>query len=130
MEVPLGGFVKRSIDGELDYISPIPSPFNYGCAPAHLSGDGMPLDVVLLGPRRARGHTERVRVLAVVHFIDAGEVDTKMVVARRALTAGDVWRVRAFFMGYARWKAVLNWARQKSGATRLDGVEVLVEYGG
>ena len=126
----MGGFVKRSIDGELDYISPIPSPFNYGCAPAHLSGDGMPLDVVLLGPRRPRGHHERVKVLAVVHFIDAGEVDTKMVVARRALTGGDVWRVRAFFTAYARWKAVLNWARRKGGSTRLNGVEVLVDLGG
>jgi inorganic pyrophosphatase len=40
VEVPRGRFVKRLPDGALDYVGPMPSPFNYGSEPAIPAPDG------------------------------------------------------------------------------------------
>ena len=66
VEVPRGGVVKRRADGTVDFISPVPCPFNYGSAPSLPSGDGDPLDVVLLGPTLAKGARQQAPVWGVV----------------------------------------------------------------
>lgn len=40
VEVPKGSFVKRLPDGAVDYVGPLPSPFNYGSVPAIPAPDG------------------------------------------------------------------------------------------
>ena len=55
IEVPRGSFLKRGSTGHLDFISPLPCPFNYGSVPSLLGLEGDLLDAVVLGPRLPRG---------------------------------------------------------------------------
>ena len=36
IEVPRGGFLKRGSSGSIDFVSPLPCPFNYGAVPTLL----------------------------------------------------------------------------------------------
>ena len=36
IEVPRGSFLKRGLTGRIDFVSPLPCPFNYGAVPSHL----------------------------------------------------------------------------------------------
>jgi len=125
IDVPLGGFVKRTDDGAIDFVSPAPCPFNYGSVPDTISGDGDRLDAVVLGPRLARGTRVRVNVVARVRFIDAGQDDPKLICSDHPLGRLDRARVTTFFALYARAKALLNRVRGKAGPTRFDGLEVV-----
>src|SRR5215510_5929974 len=53
IEVPRGSFLKRGSTGHVDFISPLPCPFNYGSVPQYLGLEGDLLDAVVLGPRHA-----------------------------------------------------------------------------
>jgi inorganic pyrophosphatase len=125
IEVPRGGFIKRREDGEVDFVSPVPCPFNYGSVPNTLSGDGDRLDAVVLGPRLARGAHVTVRVVARVLFVDAGQEDPKLICSHVPLTQRDRLLVSGFFRLYARAKTLLNTARGKRGGTRFEGLEEL-----
>lgn len=124
IEVPRGGFVKRKPDGAVDFVSPLPCPFNYGSVPDTLSPDGDPLDAVVLGPRLARDTIVEREELAVVDFVDAGDADPKLVVGEGPLTAEDERRVVRFFTAYARAKRLLNRARGKTGPTEYRGIRI------
>jgi inorganic pyrophosphatase len=121
VEVPRGGLVKRRADGGVDYLSPLPCPFNYGSVPGRTGGDGDPQDAVLLGPRRPKGHVERTRVHAIVRFRDAGRVDDKWVCGPEAPTEAEKRLVLGFFRAYAIAKRVLQRARGLTGETALLG---------
>lgn len=121
VEVPRGGLVKRRADGRVDYVSPVPCPFNYGCVPDRLGGDGDPQDAVLLGPRRPHGHLEPSVVRAVVRFVDAGRPDDKWVCADHAPSAAEKALVVGFFAVYGPLKAALNRLRGVPGETRFLG---------
>lgn len=132
IEVPRGSFIKRRPDGSLDFISPLPSPFNYGSARSEPRGerfaalvveDGDPLDVLVLGARLARGSELEVQVWGWVDFLDAGEADPKLVATRGAQPGALDWlRVRAFFLSYARFKGALQRVRGRAGKTMLRGI--------
>ena len=51
IEVPRGSFLKRGSSGHIDFVSPLPCPFNYGAVPTHLGMEGDLLDALVLGPR-------------------------------------------------------------------------------
>lgn len=121
VEVPRGGFVKRVGSGQVDFISPLPCPFNYGAIPATTAEDGDRLDVVLLGPRLPRGTRTRSAVRAVVRFLDAGAVDDKLVCSSTPLTESDRRLVKGFFAAYALAKRGLNTLRGKTGTTEVLG---------
>lgn len=123
VEVPRGGFVKRRADGTVDYVSPLPCPFDYGCVPDRMGGDGDPLDAVLLGGRRRRGDRVSAEVRATVRFLDAGEVDDKLVCSPTPPTRTQRWLVEGFFRAYAVAKGVLNRVRGKAGRTAFLGWE-------
>ena len=123
IEVPLGGFIKRQDDGSVDFVSPAPCPFNYGSVPDTLSGDGDRLDALVLGRRLARGARVRTRVVGRVRFTDAGRDDPKLICAERPLSRIDRLRIVAFFVVYARAKALLNRLRGKTGPTRYGGID-------
>jgi inorganic pyrophosphatase len=121
IETPRGSFLKWRADGALDYVSPLPCPFNYGCVAGELGGDGDPLDAVVLGPALAAGEVVEVDVHGVVRFLDAGRVDDKLVCAHAPLTATQRRGVLVFFALYGRAKQALNRVRGRQGATRLLG---------
>jgi len=125
VEVPRGSFLKRELrDGSLvvDYVSPLPSPFNYGCVPDSLGEDGDPLDVVVLGPRLPAMARVRLPVVGVVRFEDAGLRDDKIVASEGPPTAWQRRRLEWFFRAYGSARAALNVVKGLRGATRFLGV--------
>jgi inorganic pyrophosphatase len=123
IEVPRGSFVKRRDDGGVDYVSPFPSPFNYGSVPGTVSGDGDRLDALVLGPALPRGAVVKRPVVACVRFVDAGEPDPKFVCSDTPLTPGQRRLVAGFFRRYAFLKGMLNRVRGKRGRTLYEGFE-------
>ncbi|MFL5343708.1 MAG: inorganic diphosphatase [Hyalangium sp.] len=121
IETPRWSFVKRRADGSIDFISPVPCPYNYGSIPGFQSDDGDPLDVVVLGPRLRLGERLRVPVVGVVDFIDAGRGDPKVICSARPLGERERVGVERFFRVYARFKRVLHRARGQLPDTRFRG---------
>src|SRR5438067_13809865 len=62
IEIPRGSFIKRGSTGNVDFVSPLPCPFNYGSVPAYIGLDGDLLDAVVLGARMSLGARVRVTV--------------------------------------------------------------------
>jgi inorganic pyrophosphatase len=123
IEVPRFGFVKREEGLGIEYISPIPCPFNYGCLPDVPAPDGDPQDAIVLGPRLPAGTLVDVGVFGVVHFRDAGAVDDKLICGH-APSPREVRALVAFFRCYAIARRWLNRARGLPGVTRYEGVLV------
>lgn len=122
IDSPRGSFIKRRDDGGVDFVSPLPTPYNYGSLPGTEAADGDRLDAIVLGPALPRWARVRTEVRAVVRFVDAGAEDLKLVCASRPLTARDLAGLRAFFVVYARAKVALNALRGRRGATRFEGI--------
>lgn len=117
-------FFKWRSDGTLDYASPVPSPFNYGCIPGTVSGDGEPIDAIVLGPRLPRGTRVCLPERGRVRFVDAGEDDPKLILSSARVTRAQRVRLIAFFHFYAQVKRVLNRMRGRHGPTRFDALEI------
>ena len=124
VDVPLGSFVKRDDHGMLDYVAPLPAPFNYGSVLGTLAEDGDRIDAVILGSRRRKGTRLHMRVWGVVHFVDAGHADPKWICSVEPLTGGQQRLVEGFFRAYAVAKGLLNFFRRRSGATRYLGIDL------
>ncbi len=134
VEVPAGGFVKRDTAGRIDVVSPLPVPWNYGALPGVASGDGDPLDAVVLGPRRVRGASVSGRVWGVVDFVDGGDPDPKLIVVPGAGVGGapvhQRLAIEGFFTVYARFKRVVYRLRGRTGPraqARCGGVRWWVD---
>lgn len=54
-------------------------PVNYGNVPRTMGGDGDSLDMLTLGKFERRGLVLRVKLIGVMHMIDGGEVDDKLI---------------------------------------------------
>jgi inorganic pyrophosphatase len=121
IELSRWSLVKRGSDGRIDFIAPLPCPYNYGCIPHLASGDGDPLDVVVLGPRLPEGQILSLPVVGIIDFIDGGRPDPKVICSTLPLSAADRAGLIAFFAVYARCKALLALARGRKGATRSHG---------
>jgi inorganic pyrophosphatase len=121
IEVPRGSFLKRSSMGRVDFISPLPCPFNYGSVPDYLGLEGDLLDAVVLGPRLPFGSLVRVRARGAVILTDRGMTDDKLICADRPLDAAERIRVLRFFRFYARCKGLLNAWRNRPGRNDCDG---------
>lgn len=126
VEVPRGSFVKRRPDGSVDFVSPLPSPFDYGSIEDTLAPDGDPMDALILGRQRlVVGARVEVEVWGQVDMLDAGVPDPKCVCTIRGggpPRERDWRRVGAFFARYVRLKSALNWVRGAARPTRLLGV--------
>jgi inorganic pyrophosphatase len=125
IESPRFSHIKRKANGHIDFISPLPCPFNYGCVPELLSGDGDPIDAVVLGARLPRGTKVTTRVIAVVDFIDAGDIDPKWICSDAPMTPTQHFSVHTFFVVYAIAKRQLNRVRGLPGATLYRGINLL-----
>jgi inorganic pyrophosphatase len=121
IEVPRGSFLKRGSTGRIDFVSPLPCPFNYGSVPAFVGLEGDLLDAVVLGPRLALGTRIRVPAWGAVTLTDRGMSDDKLICSARPVTARERRRVLAFFRLYAACKGLLNLLRRRPGRNACDG---------
>ena len=121
IEVPKGSFLKRGSTGRIDFVSPLPCPFNYGSVPDYLGLEGDLLDAVVLGPRLAFGTRVRVRAWGAVTLIDRGMADDKLICSRLPPSAAQRRAVLRFFGFYARCKALLNLWRRRPGRNACEG---------
>lgn len=123
IEVPRWSHRKISPTGEVDFVSPLPCPVNYGSVLDSIADDGDPLDAVLLGPRLEYGALVDVQVRGLLRFIDAGAYDPKLVCAAQPLTVAQRRALAAYFVFYAAVKRVLHRARGTRGRTAYEGWE-------
>jgi inorganic pyrophosphatase len=121
IEVPRGSFLKRGSSGHIDFVSPLPCPFNYGAVPTHLGLEGDLLDALVLGPRLRLGSRARVKAWGAVTLIDRGMSDDKLICSALEPSAAEVERVLRFFRFYARCKGLLNLWRRRPGRNASEG---------
>ena len=121
IEIPRGSFLKRGSTGRIDFVSPLPCPFNYGSVPQFVGLEGDLLDAVVLGPRLARGSRIEVQAWGAVTLTDRGMSDDKLICSRRPLTSREQHRVLRFFRFYARCKGLLNVLRRRTGRNACEG---------
>src|SRR5436190_13312190 len=121
VEVPRGSFIKRGSTGHIDFISPLPCPFNYGSVPSHLGMEGDLLDALVLGPRLALGTRTRLPAWGAVMLTDRGMTDDKLVCSERPVGPSARDEVLRFFHFYARCKGLLNLWRRRPGRNACDG---------
>ena len=121
IEVPRGSFLKRGSSGRIDFVSPLPCPYNYGAVPTHLGLEGDLLDALVLGPRRPYGTRLRLKAWGAVMLIDRGLMDDKLICSEVAPSAAERERVLRFFRFYARCKALLNRWRRRPGRNACAG---------
>jgi inorganic pyrophosphatase len=121
IEVPRGSFLKRGSNGKLDFISPIPCPFNYGSVRAFEGRDGDFLDAVVLGKSLPAGTKVVVPAQAAVEMIDRGLYDDKLICSYSVITGPQRWLILLFFQLYAKAKIILNVTRGKMGRNSCEG---------
>lgn len=121
IEIPRGSFLKRGSTGHIDFVSPLPCPFNYGSVPQFLGLEGDLLDAVVLGPRLPLGTRVRVPAWGAVTLVDRGMADDKLICKHGPVTAIERQQVLRFFHFYARCKALLNWWRSRPGRNACEG---------
>ena len=121
IEVPRGSFLKRGSSGRVDFISPLPCPFNYGSVPNYLGLEGDLLDAVVLGPRLPLGAQVRVKAWGAVILTDRGMTDDKLVCSDHPLKPLERRYVLRFFHFYARCKGLLNAWRRRPGRNACEG---------
>ena len=121
IEIPRFSFLKRGSTGHLDFVSPIPCPFNYGSVPGYVADDRDWLDALVLGPRLPAGTRLEVPAFGAVGFTDRDIYDDKLVCGACEPTEVQRQQVLRFFHRYARAKRVLNLWRGRPGRTACDG---------
>ena len=121
IEVPRGSFLKRGSTGTLDFISPLPCPFNYGSVPAYIGQEGDLLDAIVLGPRLRSGTRVTVKAWGAVMLMDRGMTDDKLVCADEPVSPSGRRNVLRFFHFYAMCKGLLNVWRRRPGRNACDG---------
>jgi inorganic pyrophosphatase len=121
IEIPRGSFLKRGSTGHVDFVSPLPCPFNYGSVPLYLGLEGDLLDAVVLGPRLRAGTRLNVRAWGAVILTDRGMTDDKLICSDSPVSERERQRVLRFFHFYARCKGLLNRWRGRPGRNACDG---------
>ena len=121
IEIPRGSFLKRGSTGRVDFISPLPCPFNYGSVPKFLGLEGDLLDALVLGPRLPLGTRIRVKAWGAVTMTDRGMVDDKLICSAHSPSPRERQKVLWFFHFYAKCKGLLNIWRRRPGRNACDG---------
>jgi inorganic pyrophosphatase len=121
IEVPRGSFLKRGSTGTIDFVSPLPCPFNYGAIPTLLGLEGDLLDAVVLGTRLPYGTRARSWAWGAVTLTDRGMSDDKLICCDHRPSATQIRAVLRFFHFYAKCKGLLNLCRRRPGRNACDG---------
>lgn len=94
IEIPAGSITKYEVDEDTGHVfvdrymsMPVVYPANYGSIPSSQGGDGDPLDVLVFTREPILpGALIKVRAIGILHMVDGGEQDDKIV----AVPAGDI----------------------------------------
>lgn len=121
IEVPRGSFLKRGLTGEIDFISPLPCPFNYGSIPAFIGMDGDLLDAVVLGPRIPFGTKVTVQAWGAIGMIDQGLYEDKLICSHSPIPSWKLRLIHLYFRFYAKAKTVLNVLRGRWHLNSCEG---------
>lgn len=121
IEVPRGSFLKRGPSGRVDFVSPLPCPYNYGSVPGVIGLEGDLLDALVLGPRLPYGAHVTLPAWGAVTLMDRGMIDDKLICCPHPPSAADVQAVLRFFSIYAQCKWWLNLVRGRSGRNACEG---------
>ena len=121
IEIPRGSFLKRGSTGHIDFMSPLPCPYNYGSVPNYIGLEGDLLDAVVLGPRLPRGTRIRVKAWGAVTLTDRGMKDDKLICSAHPLSPSERRTVMRFFRFYAKCKGLLNIWRRRPGRNACEG---------
>jgi inorganic pyrophosphatase len=89
VEVPRGSFLKRGSTGHIDFVSPLPCPFNYGSVPDYVGLEGDLLDALVLGKRLRLGTRITTAAWGAITFIDRGMIDHKLVCSDRPVSRSE-----------------------------------------
>src|SRR5215469_2470568 len=101
IEIPRWSFLKRGSSGHVDFVSPLPCPFNYGSVRQYTGMDNDFLDAIVLGSRLAYGARVKVFAYGAVGLTDRGMYDDKLVCSAHALRSWERRRVLIFMHVYA-----------------------------
>ena len=121
IEVPRGSFLKRGSTGRLDFVSPLPCPYNYGSVPQYIGLEGDLLDALVLGPPLPLGTRVRVKAWGAVTLRDRGMIDDKLVCGHEPLQPAERRAILRFFRFYAACKGLLNFLRRRPGRNACEG---------
>ncbi|MEP6998695.1 MAG: inorganic diphosphatase [Betaproteobacteria bacterium] len=121
IEIPRGSFLKRGSTGRIDFVSPLPCPFNYGSVPRYLGLEGDLLDAVVLGPRLRVGTRLKIHAWGAIVLVDRGMADDKLICSHGPVSAIKRQQILWFFHFYASCKALLNLWRRRPGRNACDG---------
>jgi inorganic pyrophosphatase len=121
IEVPRGSFLKRGSSGNIDFVSPLPCPFNYGAVPTLLGLEGDLLDALVLGPRMRSGTRMRLKAWGAVTLTDRGMSDDKLICSAHPPSHAECLDVLRFFHFYAKCKGLLNVCRRRPGRNACEG---------
>jgi inorganic pyrophosphatase len=124
IETPKGSFVKRNEHYDIDFVSPLPCPFNYGHIKGEMGGDGDPLDGILLGRHQCCNTEISAKVVGCVRFIDDGARDDKWILSDKNPTKIQKWMIVRFFGIYVPMKRLVLVFKGRKGITKVE----LVEY--
>jgi inorganic pyrophosphatase len=121
IEIPRGSFLKCGSSGHIDFVSPIPCPYNYGSIHQYIGGEGDYLDAVVLGPRLSAGTRVQVSAYGSVGLSERFMSDDKLICSVVPITDSDRRNILMFFNIYAACKGFLNVLRGQKGRSRCDG---------
>lgn len=121
IEISRWSFLKRGSTGHLDFVSPLPCPYNYGSVPDYIGLEGDLLDAVILGPRLPRGTRLQLPAWGAIGLSDRGLYDDKLICSATPPDAAQREALLSFFRLYARCKALLNRWRRRPGRTACEG---------
>lgn len=121
IEIPRGSFLKRGSFGHVDFISPLPCPYNYGSIHQYIGGEGDYLDAVVLGPRLPMGSRVTVNAYGAIGLSERFMYDDKLICSLAPITARDRRNCLWFFHTYALCKGLLNLFRGYRGRSRCEG---------
>lgn len=124
IEVSKWGMIKRNEKGSIDYISPIPCPFNYGSVENITGEDGDLQDAILLGDKKRVGFSGKYQLIGKIYFIDQGMQDHKWIFSATNKIRRRDWIVLdSFFRAYAKIKRKRDYIiLQCSSQTSYEGI--------
>lgn len=121
IEVPRWSFLKRGSTGAIDFVAPLPCPFNYGSIEALVGLEGDLLDAVVIGHRLPLGSRTIVKAYGAVGLTDRGMYDDKLICSDKPVSRMQQRFVLLFFHLYARFKSLLNLIRGRPGRNACEG---------
>jgi inorganic pyrophosphatase len=126
IETPKYSFRKYRKEGsqfKTEFVSPIPTLFNYGFIDGSMSEDGMETDVIVIGPAMRQGDIlVRDHFDGIVRFVDDSLRDDKNIVYIEGFFSKPL--LSFYFRLYALFKSVLYLFRKKRLCVcRFEGID-------